>query len=85
VILKLNEKDLKRIDELSSYNSNCYWLPFELDGCNVLHVSADDYTEELQYSIGVKSPIYVPFAYFEPTYNKFELKLESKNEEMIWY
>lgn len=84
--LTFNKEFLLHIKEISNYNNNYYSFQFDLEDCNVLHEVAEDYTNELQYSIGIiKDGLYIAKWFFEPTVNQFELNLDTKNKEMIWY
>lgn len=84
MILKLKGENLKRIDSISSYDNNYYWLPFEINNCNVLHESFDECSNEYQYSIGFKINNYEPMFYFEPVVSEFIIDLNTMNKECIW-
>lgn len=56
---ELDTKDMKHIDEVSTYNHNYYWLDLTSYGdyfyaaqCDVLYEECDEFSETYTYSLG---------------------------------
>ena len=75
----LNINECFHLAKASGYNDNYYLLPFEINGCRIVHIQLDDCSGQSSISIGN----FNPEVYHEEYFLNSELIITNDAEEVL--